>query len=225
MRDEPTPSTLLARALRSDPARPFVTYYDLRSGGRVELSVATFENWTNKTAGLLHDELAVEPEDTVSVVLPAHWLGLVWAAATWKVGARLVLGPSADAVVDVRAVDEEHQAVGELVLVNVAPLGGASGAAVPSGAVDYGRVVLGFPDQFGPAAALIGRAGAPGGRRLVLSERLDDSTVDQALLGPLRENGSVVLVRPPSGELAPERVDAIAATERAARPGTGLPGV
>lgn len=219
MRDEPGPSTLLARALRSDPARPFVTYYDLETGGRVELSVATFDNWTNKTAGLLRDELAIEPDDTVSVVLPAHWLGLVWAAATWKVGAGLVLSPSADATVDVRAVDEEYQAVGELVLVNVAPLGGAGGAAVPSGAVDYGRVVLGFPDQFGPSPAHLGDAVDPGQRRLVVSPRLDDATVDQALLAPLRDNGSVVLVHARAGEADRERLDAIAAAERA------LPGI
>ena len=48
---------LLDAALRSDPARPLVTFYDDATGERIELSVTTYANWVAKTASLLQDEL------------------------------------------------------------------------------------------------------------------------------------------------------------------------
>ena len=44
-----TPAGLLADALRADPGRPLITFYDDATGERVELSVATFGNWVAKT--------------------------------------------------------------------------------------------------------------------------------------------------------------------------------
>ena len=218
------PTALLAQALRRDPARPLITYYDLGSGGRVELSVATFDNWTNKTVGLLRDELDVEAGDTVDVVLPAHWVGLVLVMAAWTVGARVSTTPVDDAAVSVRAWDEKPESAGALVVVNTLPLGGSAGVRAPAGSTDYGREVLGYPDVAGPAepvhdaalAALLDVAvPEPGTRRLVLAERCDEDAQQQALLVPLRCDGSVVLVQPGSGEVDDERLAAIAAEERA----------
>ncbi|MFM7212897.1 MAG: TIGR03089 family protein, partial [Actinomycetota bacterium] len=62
---------LQARARRV-PAAPLVTYYDLATGERIELSAASVENSVAKTAGLLRDELDVQPGDTVAVRLPLH---------------------------------------------------------------------------------------------------------------------------------------------------------
>ena len=56
-----TAATLLATALRDDPARPLLTFHDDATGERTELSVATFANWVAKTANLLADDLGAGP--------------------------------------------------------------------------------------------------------------------------------------------------------------------
>lgn len=220
----PHPVPLLTQALRRDPARPFVTYYDVASGGRVELSVATFHNWTSKTVNLLRDELEVEPGDSLDIVLPAHWTGLVLAMAAWAAGARVSTAPLPDATVSVRAWDEQPSGTGALVVVNTLPLGGPAGVRAPAGSIDYGREVLGFPDHAGPpepaddpALMVETELATPGARRLVVAERLGDDTLRQALLVPLRCDGSVVLVQPGPGAVDDARVAAIADEERAER--------
>lgn len=233
------PADLLRRALRADPARPFVTYHDVASGGRVELSVATFANWVDKTAGLLRDELDVDPilnpATTVSLVLPAHWLGLVWAQAAWTAGARLALGPVPQPAVSVRPVPrldtEPHEAdATNVVVVGTTPLGGAAGAEVPPGALDYGREVLGQPDHFDAMAtpddpgleALLRSAREratllePHSRILVVAAHVDAAVVRDGLLVPLLTDSAVVLV---TGAATDDQVAAISAQERA----RGLP--
>ncbi len=219
---------LLARCLRADPARPLVTYYDLSAGGRVELSVTTFDNWVSKTCGLLADELGVETGDRVSVVMPAHWLGLVWAMAVWTVGGHLALEPVDDAVVSVAAAGEPTPESGEVVVVSTLPLGGPAGAAAAPGALDYGREVLGFPDVFGPAAAcddpllaelMRGVEPTPAARRLVVARRLDARTLARGLLSALAADGSTVLVRAEQGPIDEGRLREIAGEERADLPG------
>ena len=79
----------LAAQLRSDPSRPFVTFYDDATGERVELSVTTYANWVAKTAGLMQDELDLERGGLALVDLPTHWLGAVWLGAAWSVGLRV----------------------------------------------------------------------------------------------------------------------------------------
>jgi uncharacterized protein (TIGR03089 family) len=225
-----TPPALLSRALRADPARPFLTYYDVSSGGRVELSVATFDNWVSKTAGLVRDELDVEPGDAVSVVLPAHWLALVWAQAVWTVGARLLLTTDA-AQVAVRAADDAQAGsttAGQLVVVSTAALGGPAGARTPTGALDFGRLVLGFPDVAGPPAAsedpllddllaqARGSAAQAPRRGLVVGRSLTTAVVRDALLLPLLVDGSCVLV---SGAPTAEQVASIGEQEGAVTTG------
>ena len=46
-------SALLATQLRHEPGRPLLTWYDERTGERVELSVTTYANWVAQTASLL----------------------------------------------------------------------------------------------------------------------------------------------------------------------------
>src|ERR671931_2549199 len=72
------PPALLDAALRRDPARPLLTFYDDATGERAELSVTTFATWVAKTANLLRDDLGAGPGDTVSVDLPLHWQDAVW---------------------------------------------------------------------------------------------------------------------------------------------------
>lgn len=210
--------------MRSNAARPFVTYYDLGAGGRVELSVATFDNWVNKTAGLLRDELDVSPGQPVSVVLPAHWLGLVAVMGVWTAGAHLALEPRDDAVVSVRAAGEDVARSGEVVVVATPAFGGPAGAAA-SGAIDYGREVLGHPDVFAPVPpcddpivdALRGglTQREDGARRVVVADRLTSDVLREGLIAPLVVDGSTVLVRS-EGAADRDRIAAIARDERAA---------
>src|SRR3954452_23397583 len=77
---------LLATSLRSDPGRPFLTFYEERTGERVELSVTTYANWVAKTASLLVEEHDLERGDVLLIDLPVHWLGPVFLGAAWTAG-------------------------------------------------------------------------------------------------------------------------------------------
>src|SRR5690606_236316 len=79
-----TPASLLAAALDANPSRPLFTFYDDATGERVELSVASFENWVAKTANLLRNGLDAQPGERIAVRLPAHWQGAVWMLAAWS---------------------------------------------------------------------------------------------------------------------------------------------
>src|SRR5512139_2562036 len=85
------PAVLEAR-LRSDGARPLLTFYDFATGERTELSVATYANWVAKTASLLTEELDLARGDRLRVDLPPHWLGPVFLGAAWTVGLVVLLG-------------------------------------------------------------------------------------------------------------------------------------
>src|SRR3712207_3120138 len=89
-----TPVDLFRAAARSDPSRPFVTFYDDASGERVELSYATFDNWVAKTANMVVEDLAGRPGERFALLLPTHWQTAVWYAACWWAG--VVAAPEAD---------------------------------------------------------------------------------------------------------------------------------
>ena len=67
-----SPYDILRSELDRDPARPLLTYYDDATGERIELSVATFDNWVAKTAGLLRDGMGAQPGDRVALALASH---------------------------------------------------------------------------------------------------------------------------------------------------------
>jgi uncharacterized protein (TIGR03089 family) len=146
---------LLVGLLREDGARPLVTFYDDATGERVELSVATFANWVNKTAGLAQDELDLEHGDLVLVDLPTHWLGVVWLGAAWTAGLCVTvdrsLAKDADLVV---CGPDGIEAYAELVdahpvmAISLRPLGARFAETLPTGLTDYGAVVLAQPDVF-----------------------------------------------------------------------------
>lgn len=126
--DAHAPAELLRAALGEDPARPLITFYDDRSGERVELSVKTFDNWVAKTANLLQDELNAAPEDRAALLLPAHWQSAVWLLACWSVGVTAVpAGDPAEAQLVVSGPDGLAAAEacgGERVALALRPLGG-----------------------------------------------------------------------------------------------------
>lgn len=163
-----TPAHLWRALVAADPAQPFVTSYDT-SGGRVELSRATFDNWVSKTSNMLVDGLGVQPGDRVVIDLPVHWQSLVWLLSCWSVGAVAELTgqetPEGAQVV-VTGADRLEAALDsgadEVVGTSLHPLG-LPLAEVPPMVWDYSTEVRGHGDHFSPypvdpeAPALVGR--------------------------------------------------------------------
>jgi uncharacterized protein (TIGR03089 family) len=217
------PGGALSRALAQDPGRPFVTYYDDRTGARVELSVTTLANWIAKTANLLVDGFGLGPGDTVRLDLPRHWQLPVWALSAWTAGLVVDLDgdpAGADLAVCGPAGIEAARAAPEVVAVSLHPLGAPfADGALPAGVLDFGREVPAYGDRFtGPAdqsgapalryagreltlgaaatvaAGMAARWGlAPAGRLLVEAPLDPLAEVLAATLVPLSVNGSVVL--------------------------------
>jgi uncharacterized protein (TIGR03089 family) len=127
----------------ADPSQPLITYYDLSTGERVELSTTTTANWVAKTSNFLVDELDVEPGTRIRIGLPSHWLTMVWILSAWNVGAAIV---DHDAAIGVSGpelqADEPHRLAASL-----RPLGGRF-ATPPEGFLDLGAEVPGHGDHF-----------------------------------------------------------------------------
>lgn len=155
---------LLTAALQADPARPLLTFYDDASGERTELSATTLAGWVGKTAGLVQDELAIEPGERVAVLLPAHWQTAAVLLGCWAAGA--VLGTEPAGAAAVFTADPAASGGGQLVALSLLPLARPF-PTPPAGALDYAAVVPGQPDVFRPyvqvpddAPALPGLTGA-----------------------------------------------------------------
>ena len=226
-------SALLARRVRRNGADPLITYYDLDSGERTELSAVSFANWVNKTSNLLVDELLVDPGDAVQLTLaeahPGHWVTLIWELACWQIGAVVSLDPADDAKVVVVGPDTGWTTFGdtEVVYCSLHPLGLPSGAKSP--VIDYNLEVRGQADQY-PAVPQLASAPAwrsPGleldqsdlvtadlssSRRRMILPSDPWRTVQDALITPLVTGGSSVIV---SGTATDAQLNRIRATERA----------
>jgi uncharacterized protein (TIGR03089 family) len=226
MATEPSDLAALWRTqvARNGP-RPFLTYHDFGSGERVELSYATMDNWTSKTANLIQDELLADPGSRFLLAAPPHWMTAVWAIAPllcsavvspWGDAARAryaVAGPEAEQLEYARACRGERYALSLLPL-------GRPFAEVPDGFADYVVEVRMHGDRFGAfdppnadAPALTTSSGDALTHREVLAEaagRVQDGVrllmpVERTssdteglidwLYAPLAAGGSVVLAR------------------------------
>jgi uncharacterized protein (TIGR03089 family) len=139
----------LERDLRDSPARPLVTAYD--AGARIELSVASYANWVDKTASLLVEELELERGDRLLLDLPMHWLGPVLMGAAWRAGLQLVWEGTAQAVVcGPGSLPTWEDRTADLVVLATAldPLGQRFADGVPTGVHDLGVEVWSQPDVF-----------------------------------------------------------------------------
>ncbi|MDT0331617.1 TIGR03089 family protein [Nocardiopsis lambiniae] len=151
-----TPAQLWRDLVAADPTRPFTTSYDA-SGGRVELSRATFDNWVSKTANMLVDGFGAQPGDRVVLALPVHWQSLVWLTACWSVGAiaEIATGPDLPegALVAVADADRLEAALDsgaeEVVGTSLHPLG-LPLREVPPMVQDYSVEVRAHGDRFSP---------------------------------------------------------------------------
>jgi uncharacterized protein (TIGR03089 family) len=199
---DPTPSSLLADALASDPSRPLLTFFDDATGERTELSVATFANWVAKTANLLQDDLGLAAGARVRLQLPVHWQGAVWLQACWALGLAVVLDePDAAGPADLAVVEHGQAEVdaAEAVSLGLGPMGLPRPGSSPAyaGALDYDREVHAHGDRFAPA--LPPTPGVPAlveGGRVVTAGDLAAA----ALAGP--DPGGALLVTEPPSSLA-----------------------
>lgn len=135
-------ATTLATALTPSPT-PVVTYYDVATGERVELSGVTLANWVAKVANLLVDELDVERGTRIRIGLPSHWLRFAWLLGAWRVGAIVT-----DGAADIGLSGPELEAEEPVRLAaSLRPLG-ARFADAPEGFLDIALAVPGSPDVF-----------------------------------------------------------------------------
>jgi uncharacterized protein (TIGR03089 family) len=127
---------------------PFVTYYDVATGERTELSGTTTRNWVAKASSLLVDELDAEPGTRLRLGLPTHWQRVVWILAAWTIGAQLV---DADAEIAVTGPDLDlGDATARHRLASALLPFGARFPTPPDGFLDLGAVLPGQPDAFTP---------------------------------------------------------------------------
>ncbi|MDX6308946.1 MAG: hypothetical protein QOI06_1992 [Nocardioidaceae bacterium] len=213
----------LAGARRTDPGRPLITMYDDETGERVELSLATFDNWVCKLANLFSAEWAIAPGELVYVDMPPHWQSVAAMVGAWTSGLTVSLVPSSDAAVSIvgPAATGGPQPAGHVLACSLRPLGQGFAAALPEGWLDFATEVPPQPDALliphvvneaddalvEPTARLThadlvrrGRASATtigltrGGRLLTNLNPAVSSDIAVALLAPLVTNSSVVLL-------------------------------
>lgn len=129
-----------------NPSRPFVTYYDLRAGERIELSGTTARNWVMKAANLLVDEADAEVGTRVSLTMPSHWMRMVWLLGIWAVGATVV-DRDPDVVIAGPDLDFGAPEPSQRWATALHPLG-LPFDELPAGVLDLGRALPGQPDAF-----------------------------------------------------------------------------
>jgi uncharacterized protein (TIGR03089 family) len=153
-----SPASVLAEILRSDPARPRVTFYEdtpgPTQGERIELSGKTLANWVSKAGNALQDEFDIGPGSVVGLSLPPHWRTLYWALAVWSVGA--TLDCAGGATPDLLVCDDPDLATArtpaDVVLVTLAALARVHPGPLPAGAMDEARELATYGDQFAATA-------------------------------------------------------------------------
>jgi uncharacterized protein (TIGR03089 family) len=172
-----TAEQAFAARITSDPARPFVTFYDDATGERAELSARSLGNWVAKTYFLLTDELGLGPGKVAEVRLPVHWLAAPILLGCWFAGLEVrsprgaVSTESADAgalaAADVAFADEAEirrwanglSAMPDEVFA-VSLLSMARSAEPPIGTRDYAASVRPHADTWQSVRSL-GSAGDP----------------------------------------------------------------
>lgn len=226
-------TAVLSGLLRSDAARPLITFYDHATDERVELSVATYANWVAKAASLLAEEHDLERGQGLHLDLPPHWLGPVFLGAAWTVGLVVTPAEDADAVVcGPEGLGTWADRAGEMPVLacSLRPLGVRFADPLPPGVHDVGVEVWSQPDAFtawdppGPddlalpgttqgemwRSAAAGSLLTDGGRLLTEANPASPPGI-ASLVEPLARSGSLVLV----SHADPGRLEATYAAERA----------
>ncbi|REF95097.1 uncharacterized protein (TIGR03089 family) [Asanoa ferruginea] len=191
---------MFAAAVRRDPTRPLLTWYDDASGDRTELSGTTLNNWVEKTANLLVDGSGLGEGDRAGVLLPPHWQSAAVLLGCWAAGVEVATSPEP---VDVlfaatgRVAEAEGWPAGDRYALGLAPLA-LPLRNVPPGWQDYVIAVRAFGDVFGgyPRGAANETVEdpfdlKPGDRVLIDTATRPDPR--EWLLAPLAAGASIVL--------------------------------
>ena len=177
-----------------DPARPLLTYYDLATGERVELSTTTTANWVAKTSNFLVDDLDAGPGTRVRIGLPSHWLRFVWFLSAWSVGASIVDENADIGVSGPELVATEPQRVA----ASLRPLGGRF-AAPPEGFLDLGVEVPGHGDHFiafeppAPSTMAIDLAGERRTHAEILADAKPNASRRLVIPGPVARDCELIV--------------------------------
>ncbi|WP_278315398.1 TIGR03089 family protein [Lolliginicoccus levis] len=141
--------TLLDPILRSQAARPLVTYYDQASGERIELSGTTAANWAAKTGNMVRDEFGLAAGDRVAVLLPAHWQTATVLLGSWWAGCEVLAGQAHDARLAFTTAQTLPGAddAEEIAALSLDPFGRGL-LDLPIGVTDFATTVPGHGDQF-----------------------------------------------------------------------------
>jgi len=145
------------RRVAHTPATPLLTYYDIHTGERVELSGATFATWAAKISHLLRDEVGLAPGERVGLLTRPHWLPLAVCAGVWAAGGApvvdLVPGQDAElAAVALTCLDGDildrppAATAGEVLAVSTRPMAAPYGEALPPGVLDLVAAARAHPD-------------------------------------------------------------------------------
>lgn len=201
-------STQLLTALERSGPRPALAWYG--EAARIELSGHVLANWVIKSIGHLHDELALEPEETVVLDLPVHWKRLALALAAWSLGADVTIldrdadleGAAVPPAPRVVATDHPDSTLAadadEVLALDAVSLAPRFDGALPALAHDWVAEVRASPDQLGvdlpawsgPPPADAARPGEGAVPRLLVAG--DGLTAAPAVLGALLAGGGIV---------------------------------
>ena len=193
-------SERLRRRTATAGADPLVTYYDLGTGERTELSAVTVTNWVNKTCNLLADEYGLDLGDLVLLDVarthPGHWVTVCLELACWSLGVTVVVerddavDPGVRLVVAgplyTTAAEHATELGADLLACSLHPLALPFAERLPDGAADFSLEVRGQPDQY---AAVTVPGDAP-------AWRSTEAVRTQAELAVQRESTQRRLLRP-----------------------------
>lgn len=149
-----TVASLLVHRAQRDPARPLITYLRYADGNiteRMELSAASLANGAAKAAGLLRDELDVQPGDVVDVDLPLHWQASVWIGALALTGAIArpwQIDSNTLTVIDTARVSDAPGT--DVIGVSLAAFGMPCGRNLPNNVIEAAVAARAHPDTFAP---------------------------------------------------------------------------
>jgi uncharacterized protein (TIGR03089 family) len=148
----PLLSERLQQRVRSNGSAPLLTYYDLDSGERTELSATSFSNWVDKTSNLLVDDVAVDQGDAIGMPLaleaPGHWLTAVWQVACWQVGLVVDLTNRSMPAAVVTGRQWQDYADRDIFACALHPMGFGFTEPLPNGVRDYAIEVRTHADGY-----------------------------------------------------------------------------
>jgi uncharacterized protein (TIGR03089 family) len=189
-------SQRLRRRASSAGGDPLITYYDLRTGERTELSAVTVSNWVDKTCNLLADEYGLDLGDVavldVARTHPGHWVTACLELACWRLGVTAAVDDAAGARLIVAgplyetAIGTAATLGADLLACSLHPLGLPFAERVPDGVADYALEVRGQPDQYAAAPVPAG----------VVAWRSPEASLTQAELDALTGSPKRRLIRP-----------------------------